>query len=72
MAATVGPDGRINLKKLTIGRDFGANLEILQGVAPDDNVVLNPVDSLEQGERVEVKPRETGGAPGPGKSGSAK
>src|SRR5579864_8637964 len=32
MAAVVGPDGRINLKKLTIGRDFGNSLEVLQGI----------------------------------------
>jgi RND family efflux transporter MFP subunit len=72
MAATVGPDSRINLKKLTIGRDFGDNLEILQGIALGDNVVLNPVDSLEQGEKVEAKPRDSGGLPGSQKSGSAK
>jgi len=28
MAAVVGPDGHLNLKKITIGRDFGASVEV--------------------------------------------
>ena len=50
MAAVVGPDNRINLKKLTIGRDFGNTLEVLQGIDPADRIVVNPPDALEQGE----------------------
>jgi RND family efflux transporter MFP subunit len=54
MAAVVGPDGRLNLKKLVIGRDFGASVEILQGITPEENIVINPPDALEQGEQVNV------------------
>jgi RND family efflux transporter MFP subunit len=57
MAAVVGPDGRINLKKITVGRDFGNTLEILQGIDPTDRIVINPPDSLEQGESVNVAPQ---------------
>ena len=32
MAAVVGPDNRIVLKKLTIGRDFGNTVEVLEGI----------------------------------------
>ena len=42
MAAVVNPDNRIALKKLTIGRDFGNSVEVLEGVAPPDAVVINP------------------------------
>jgi RND family efflux transporter MFP subunit len=54
MAAVVGADSRINLKKLTIGRDFGNALEVLQGIDPTDRIVINPPDALEQGEQVNL------------------
>ena len=54
MAAVVGPDNRLTLKKLSIGRDFGNSVEILQGVDQSDSVVINPPDSLENGEQVTV------------------
>jgi RND family efflux transporter MFP subunit len=61
MAAVVGPDGRIDLKKITVGRDFGNSLEILQGVEPTDRIVINPPDSLEQGESVNLAPQAATG-----------
>src|SRR5882672_8730036 len=54
MAAVVGPDGHLNLKKITIGRDFGASVEVLEGISPEDNIVINPPDALEQGQLVKV------------------
>ena len=54
MAAVVGQDNRIELKKITVGRDFGNALEILQGIDPTDRVVINPPDALEQGEQVKI------------------
>jgi RND family efflux transporter MFP subunit len=47
--ATVGPDSRVALQTVTVGRDFGTSLEILSGIGPDDIVVLNPPDSLAAG-----------------------
>jgi RND family efflux transporter MFP subunit len=54
MAAVVGPDSRINLKKITIGRDFGNVLEVLQGIETTERIVINPPDALEQGELVNL------------------
>jgi RND family efflux transporter MFP subunit len=54
MAAVVGKDGRIKLNKLTIGRDLGNSVEVIEGVSADDAVVIDPPDSLEPGEKVEV------------------
>ena len=54
MAAVVDTDKRINLKKLTIGRDFGNSLEVLQGIDPRDQIVVNPPDAMEQNELVNV------------------
>jgi RND family efflux transporter MFP subunit len=65
MAAVVGPDNRINLKKLTIGRDFGNALEVLDGIEPGDNIVVNPPDALEQGEPVKLAPQDALGNGGP-------
>src|SRR5580704_3674556 len=62
MAAVVGPDNRLSLKKLVIGRDFGASLEILEGITPEDNIVINPPDALEQGELVNVSMQNPEGA----------
>jgi len=54
MAAVVGPDSRLNLKKIIIGRDFGASVEVLEGITPQDNIVINPPDALEQAQQVKV------------------
>jgi hypothetical protein len=66
MAAVVTPGSRIALKKLAVGRDFGTSIEVLDGVAPPDAVVINPPDSLENGEQVTVNaPNDAGGAQTP-------
>ncbi|HSM85162.1 MAG TPA: efflux RND transporter periplasmic adaptor subunit [Candidatus Limnocylindrales bacterium] len=57
--AVVGPDGKIHLKAIMIGRDFGAKVEILNGLDANDQVVVNPADSLEEGQQVNVR---SGGA----------
>ena len=54
MAAVVGTDNRLTLKKLTIGRDFGNTVEVLQGIDARDSVVINPPDSLENGQQITV------------------
>jgi len=52
--AVIGPNNRIELRQINIGRDFGTSLEILGGVTATDRVVINPPDSLEAGEQVTV------------------
>jgi RND family efflux transporter MFP subunit len=53
--AVVGADHKVHLKPINIGRDFGAKVEILGGLDANDQVVLNPADSLEDGQEVNVK-----------------
>lgn len=48
-------DGRVQLVPVQIGHDYGAKVEIISGLAPQDQVILNPSDSLAQGERVQVE-----------------
>jgi RND family efflux transporter MFP subunit len=52
--AVVGPDNKVQLRPINIGRDYGTTLEILGGVEPGDRIVVNPPDSLEQGQQVNV------------------
>jgi RND family efflux transporter MFP subunit len=53
-AAVVGNDGKVRLKPVVIGRDYGTDVEILGGLDPSENIVLNPSDSLEDGQTVHV------------------
>src|SRR3984957_2017509 len=52
--AVVAPNNRIELRPINIGRDYGTTLEILGGVSTADRVVINPPDSLEDGQPVNV------------------
>jgi multidrug efflux system membrane fusion protein len=51
-AAVVDGDGKVHLKAVVIGRDYGNDVEILSGLDPAENIVLNPSDSLEDGQTV--------------------
>ncbi|MGB8579857.1 MAG: efflux RND transporter periplasmic adaptor subunit [Candidatus Sulfotelmatobacter sp.] len=52
--AVVGPDNKVQLRPINIGRDYGTTLEILGGIEPTDRIVVNPPDSLEPGQQVNV------------------
>jgi RND family efflux transporter MFP subunit len=47
-------DNRVNLVPVTIGHDYGSSVEILSGLAPDDAIIVDPSDSLESGDAVQV------------------
>ena len=53
--AVVGADGIVRLRAVTVGEDYGTTLQIVQGIAPNDRIVLNPPDSLEDGQHVSVR-----------------
>lgn len=68
--AVVGPDHKVQLRQITIGRDYGTTLEILAGVSTGDLVIINPSDSLEEGQQVNVGREPEGeGAPAPHQQG---
>ena len=52
--AVVDTDSKVHLRPITIGRDFGATLEILGGLDVNDQIIINPADSLEEGQKVRV------------------
>ena len=52
--ATVGPDQRVVLKPVSIGRDLGSVVEVASGLAPTDRVIENPPDGIENGAAVRL------------------
>jgi RND family efflux transporter MFP subunit len=52
--AVIGSDNKVQLRPINIGKDYGASLEILGGVSIHDQIVINPPDSLENGQQVNV------------------
>jgi len=54
-AVVIDANHRVRLQALSIGRDYGTSLEVLTGLKPEDWIVLNPPDSIENGEEVRVK-----------------
>ena len=56
-AAVVGDDHKVHLHKLTLGRDYGPEVEILAGLDAGDAVVLNPSDSIRDDVVVQSKER---------------
>jgi RND family efflux transporter MFP subunit len=59
--AVVGSDSKVHLRQITIGHDYGTTLEILGGVELEDRIIVNPADSLEDGQQVNVAPENQGG-----------
>jgi len=59
--AVVDSDGKVHLRPITIGKDYGTTLEILGGVGLEDRVIINPADSIEEGQQVNVVPENSGG-----------
>ena len=52
---TVTNDDRIHWQKISVGRDFGTQLEVLDGLKENAEVVMNPTDDLREGIEVQVK-----------------
>lgn len=54
--ATVGHDKKVILKNITISRDFGTFVEVNSGVKPGDVIIVNPPDSIFNGQLVRIAP----------------
>lgn len=52
--ATLDTDHRVRLKSIVQGRDFGNTIEVLSGLEPNEVVVLNPPDSITNGQQVRI------------------
>lgn len=69
-AVVVDDNHKTHLQPLTIGRDYGTSLEVLQGLKPTDWIVINPADSLDEGVQVNVKQMAQNAAPASAGSGN--
>ena len=52
--ALVGDDGKVQLRSIKLGRDFGNTVEVTAGLNPGDRVINNPPDSIAEGMPVQV------------------
>jgi len=54
--ATIGPNNRAQLSAITLGRDFGNEVEVISGISAQDSIIINPPDSIISGEEIRVAP----------------
>src|SRR5271169_191011 len=47
-------DGKVALTAVMPGHDFGNEIEIVSGLKPDDQVIVNPPDSIVSGQQVQI------------------
>ena len=47
-------NGKVTVTDVTPGHDFGNEIEIVAGLNANDQIVLNPPDSLVSGQEVEI------------------
>ena len=65
--AVVGENGLVTIRSVKIGRNYGQTVEALSGVTVADRLILNPSDSLTDGDKVTVvvaekEPKDSKGA----------
>src|ERR1700734_2203095 len=54
--ATVDSNNKTKLVAIPLGREFGSQVEVLSGLNGDDKVIVNPSDSVIDGEQVNPQP----------------
>ncbi|MPW08047.1 efflux RND transporter periplasmic adaptor subunit [Paraburkholderia sp. CNPSo 3155] len=59
--AVVDAKGNVSLHKVVIAVDLGQQLEIESGIAPTDRIIINPSDSIADGDHVQVQPLQKNG-----------
>jgi hypothetical protein len=53
--AAVDENRRVHFKSVAVGRDFGQEVEVLQGISDGELLIRNPGDEIRNG--IEVKPQ---------------
>ena len=48
--------GKVQLMPVVLGKDYGTEVEVVSGLSADDEVIMNPADSLTSGLAVRVVP----------------
>jgi RND family efflux transporter MFP subunit len=62
LVAFVTDQNTVHLQPVKLGRDFGTQIEILDGLPEGTRVVENPADTLAEGQPVETIPAESAGS----------
>jgi RND family efflux transporter MFP subunit len=57
--ATVGEGDKVVLKPVKVSRDLGTTIELASGLSPDDRVIENPPDGVDNGDRVRIADKAT-------------
>lgn len=52
--ATVDASNHVKLKTVTIARDLGAAVDVGGGLSPQDRIIDNPIDALQEGDEVRI------------------
>ncbi|WP_189042767.1 efflux RND transporter periplasmic adaptor subunit [Aliidongia dinghuensis] len=53
--AVVGPDDKVAMTPIKLGRDFGDTVEVTAGLKPTDRVIDSPAETLQAGDAVRVQ-----------------
>ncbi len=48
------PTAIVHLRKVVIAQDLGQSLEIESGIEPTDKIIINPSDSIADGDHVQI------------------
>jgi RND family efflux transporter MFP subunit len=60
--AVIGPNDKIELKPITLGRNLGTEVEVVKGLSVSDRLVNSPPDSLSTGDTVRIAGQPAGSA----------
>ena len=58
--AVVGPDSKVEMKSVTLGRNLDAEVEVMKGLSKSDRVVDSPPDALTSGDLVRISNEPVG------------
>jgi len=58
--AVVGDDNHAELRPITVGHDYGTEIEVVSGLAGQEAIIINPPDSIVSGEEVRVVSQPSG------------
>src|SRR6202165_5746614 len=61
--AVIGDDDKVTLKKISLGRNLGVQVEVTGGLVPTDRIIDSPPDSLGSGDIVRIAGRPAPGNP---------
>jgi len=64
MVAVLDSSNAVHFQRVTVGRDFGSQIEILSGLSAGQQVIANPNDSVQEGVKVHPTSVSTGAGGG--------